>query len=77
VRPGGLSQDPATGKVAAGKPHITVTIPREDVAAIVVEVIKNDGTKGLVFDCVGGETPIQDAIASVVKDKTNTFEGRY
>ncbi|SMR47675.1 unnamed protein product [Zymoseptoria tritici ST99CH_3D1] len=77
VRPGGLSQDPGTGKVAAGKPHITVMVPREDVASVVVECIKNESTKGLVFDLVGGETPIKDAIADVVKEKTNTFEGRY
>jgi uncharacterized protein YbjT (DUF2867 family) len=81
VRPGRLSEDAATGKVAAGKPHITAAIPREDVAAVVVECVKNEGTKGLIFDVVGeGETPdspIKEAIEGVVKEKTNTFDGRY
>ncbi|KAF2160938.1 hypothetical protein M409DRAFT_28544 [Zasmidium cellare ATCC 36951] len=77
VRPGGLSQDPATGKVAAGKVHLNNMIPREDVAAFVVEVLKNDGTKGLAIDVVGGETPIRDAVAEVVRGKVDTFEGRY
>lgn len=77
VRPGGLSEDPATGKISAGKTHINTTIPREDVAAVVVEAMKQDGTKGLAIDIVGGSTPIKDAIAEVVKGKVDTFAGMY
>ena len=77
VRPGGLSQDPATGKVAAGQVHLNNMIPREDVAAFVIECMKNEGTKGLAIDVVGGETPIRDAVAAVVKERVDTFEGRF
>lgn len=77
VRPGGLSEDPAKGTISAGKVHVTNTIPRADVAAVVVEVIKQDGTKGLAIDIVGGSTPIKDAIAEVVKGRVDTFEGKY
>ena len=77
VRPGGLSENPATGKIAAGKVHLSNTIPREDVASVVVECLKRDDTIGLAFDCVGGETPVGEAIAQVAKDRINTFEGRY
>lgn len=77
VRPGGLSMDPATGKCAAGKIHITPTISREDVAQIVYECIKNEGTKGLAFDCVGGDEDISTAVARVAKDKVDTFSGYY
>lgn len=77
VRPGGLSEDPATGKVDAGKVHLNNTIPREDVASVVIACMKNEGTKGLAIDCVGGDTPIKDAIAAVAKDRVDTFEGRY
>lgn len=77
VRPGGLSQDPGTGKIAAGKVHFDTMISREDVAKAVVEIMKNDGTKGLAIDMVGGDTPIKDAIAEVAKNKVDTFAGRY
>lgn len=77
VRPGGLSQEPGTGKVAAGKVHLNNMIPREDVASVVIECMKQDGTKGLAIDCVGGDTPIKDAIAAVAKDRVDTFAGRY
>ncbi|KAK0863251.1 hypothetical protein LTR87_016285 [Friedmanniomyces endolithicus] len=77
VRPGGLSNDPGKGKVAAGNVHLDTMISREDVAAIVVECLKNDGTKGLAIDCVGGDTPIVDAIAEVANGKIDAFAGRY
>ena len=77
VRPGGLSEEPSTGNIDAGKIHISPTIPREDVARAVVEVWKNDGTIGLAIDMVGGEKPIKDAIAEVAKGKIDTFVGRY
>jgi len=77
VRPGGLSEEPAQGKVAAGKVHLSNTISREDVASVVVECIKQTDTIGLVIDVVGGETPIAEAIAQAATERINTFEGRY
>lgn len=77
VRPGGLSNDPARGTIAAGKVHLSNTISREDVASVVVECLKQKGTIGLAIDCVGGDTPVAEAIAEAAKNKINTFEGRY
>ncbi|KXT15867.1 hypothetical protein AC579_5521 [Pseudocercospora musae] len=77
VRPGGLSQDPGKGTISAGKVHLGTMISREDVAKAVVEIMKNDGTKGLAIDMVGGDTPIKDAIAEVAREMTDTFAGRY
>ncbi|KAK3725498.1 hypothetical protein LTR37_000468 [Vermiconidia calcicola] len=77
VRPGGLSDDPAKGAIEAGKVHLNQVISREDVASVVIECMKQDATKGLAFDCVGGDTPVADAIAKVAKEKIDTFEGRY
>lgn len=77
VRPGGLSQDPAKGTIAAGRVHLNTMISREDVAAVVVECMKQSGTIGLAIDVVGGETPIKDALAAVVKERVDTFAGRY
>jgi len=77
VRPGGLSNDPGKGTIAAGQVHLGTTISREDVASAVIQCMKNDGTKGLAFDCVGGDTPVADAIAEVAKGKIDGFAGRY
>jgi nucleoside-diphosphate-sugar epimerase len=77
VRPGGLSLDPGKGTIAAGKVHLNTTISREDVASIVIECMKQKTTVGLAFDCVGGDTPIAEAIADVAKNRIDTFEGRY
>ena len=77
VRPTGLSQDPGKGTIAAGKVHLNQVISREDVASVVLECMKQDGTKGSAIDCVGGDTPIADAIAEVVKGKIDGFAGRY
>jgi nucleoside-diphosphate-sugar epimerase len=77
VRPGGLSMEPGTGKIAAGTVHLNRMVPREDVARTVIECMKNPGTSGLAFDVVGGETPIAEAVQEVVKGRVDTFEGRY
>ncbi|KAM0713760.1 hypothetical protein Q7P37_010722 [Cladosporium fusiforme] len=77
VRPGGLSEDVGTGKVAAGRVHLSQRIPREDVARVVVECLEQEGTVGLAFDVVGGETPFKEAVAGVVSERVDTFEGRY
>lgn len=77
VRPGGLNQEPSKGTIAAGKVHLATTISREDVAKAVIEVWKNDETKGLAIDMVGGDTPIKEAIAQVAKERIDTFAGRY
>ncbi|KAG8160048.1 hypothetical protein KVR01_010685 [Diaporthe batatas] len=77
VRPGGLSNDPGDGFVSAGKVHLGRMIKRQDVARVVVEVIKNDETVGLAFDVVGGEDIIAEAVKEVGKEKIDTFEGFY
>jgi len=75
VRPSGLTDEPGSGRVEAGKTSSFENISREDVAAVLAEVIKNDSTAGLVFDIVGGETPVEQAVKEVVEKKVNTFEG--
>ncbi|KAF2485598.1 hypothetical protein BDY17DRAFT_322429 [Neohortaea acidophila] len=77
VRPTTLSEDAGVGKIEAGKVRTTEKISREDVAAVVAECLKRDGTKGMAIDCVGGSTPIADAIARAVEEKADAFEGRY
>jgi nucleoside-diphosphate-sugar epimerase len=77
VRPGRLGTGPSTGKIEAGKIRLGGEISREDVAKVVAEVLKTDGTIGLAFDCIGGETPIAEAVKKVADNRSDSFEGYY
>jgi uncharacterized protein YbjT (DUF2867 family) len=65
VRPGGLIDEPGTGRVSVG-PHVARgQIPRADVAAVLAAVLATPSTAGLTFDVVSGETPIAKAITAL------------
>lgn len=66
VRPGRLTDEPGTGLVSLGRHVERGEIPREDVAAVLVAVIDDARTTGHVFEVVGGETPIADALDALV-----------
>jgi uncharacterized protein YbjT (DUF2867 family) len=65
VRPGGLTDDPGTGLVNAAEDLGYGQIPRDDVAATLLECLDEPGTIRKAFDLVGGETPIGDALAAL------------
>jgi nucleoside-diphosphate-sugar epimerase len=77
VRPGSLSMGPSTGKVTAGKIRLDGEISREDVAKVIAEVLETEGTVGLAFDVLGGDTPIREAVKKIADEKIDTFEGYY
>jgi len=77
VRPGRLSDESGKGTVEAGKVHLGSQISREDVAAVLLACIKNDQTKGLAFDVVGGDLPVSDAVKRVADNQEDCFEGFY
>ena len=60
VRPGGLTDDPGTGRVQldAGRGDVT----RDDVAAVLAAVIHEPDTIGRTFELIGGDTPIDEAL---------------
>jgi uncharacterized protein YbjT (DUF2867 family) len=64
VRPGHLTDDPGTGRVRSARDG---QIPREDVAAMIAAVLHEPRTAGLTFDLVGGDVPIDDAVAALVE----------
>ncbi len=66
VRPGGLTDDPGTGRVTAA-PDLERggQIPREDVAGVLAAVLATPSAIGKTFDLVGGETPIDEAIGAL------------
>jgi uncharacterized protein YbjT (DUF2867 family) len=65
VRPGRLTDGPGTGRIAAGPSVERGEIPREDVAATLVAVLDHDNTIGVAFEEVGGEVPVEEAVAGL------------
>lgn len=65
VRPGGLTDDPGTGRVRVGTTLDRGEIPRDDVAAVLAECLGQDATIGRTFDVVSGDTPVADALRSL------------
>jgi nucleoside-diphosphate-sugar epimerase len=65
VRPGHLTNDPGTGRVTIADDTGRGSIPREDVAAVLLAVLDEPNTGGQTFDVISGDTPIKDAIAQL------------
>ena len=65
VRPGGLTDDPPTGRVELGSGLDRGQIPRADVAALLHACLVLPHTIDWTFDVVSGETPIEQALASL------------
>lgn len=65
LRPGGLTDDDGTGKIQLAEKLERGQIPREDVAATIVAVLDEPASAGKVWELVGGDTPIGDAIRSL------------
>ncbi|MGB3354219.1 MAG: SDR family oxidoreductase [Mycobacterium sp.] len=62
VRPGLLTDDPGTGRVTIAASTGRGSIPREDVAAVLVAVLDAPGTAGQTFEVISGDTPVADAV---------------
>ncbi len=60
VRPGLLTNDPGTGRVAIAGQTGRGSIPREDVAAVLLAVLDATETGGQTFEVISGDTPITD-----------------
>lgn len=64
LRPGRLTDDDGTGLVTLGDSVGRGDIPRADVAAVVIAALDNPVSIGRQWDVVGGQTPVDDAVAS-------------
>lgn len=65
VRPGGLTDDEPTGRVALGDVS-RGEIPRGDVAAVLAAVLDDPRTVRHQWNLVGGDTPVSEAVDSLV-----------
>lgn len=64
VRPGGLTDDAGTGRVRIADNTGRGTVPREDVARVLLAVLDTPQTAGRTFELISGDSPIADALAS-------------
>jgi len=64
VRPGRLTDDPGTGRVTLAHGVDYGEIPRDDVAAVLAEML-HAGASNDVVELVGGQTPIAEAVAAL------------
>ena len=66
LRPGGLTDEPGTGRVKLAPKLDRHTIPRADVAAVIAAVIDDAATVGKQWELVSGDASIDEAIAAVL-----------
>ncbi|MGY1720623.1 NAD(P)H-binding protein [Blastococcus sp. SYSU DS0552] len=64
LRPGGLTDDPGTGRVTLDRHVERGEIPRDDVAAVLLAFLDSP-RDGAVVELVSGTTPVGEAVASV------------
>ena len=65
VRPGRLTDDPGTGRVTLGHGIEFGDVPRDDVAAVLAEILRAGKTDDVV-ELVGGPTPVEEAVAGLL-----------
>ena len=65
VRPGMLTNAEGTGLVEAGPEAHRAEIPRDDVAAVLAEVLIADNAIGKAFNLVSGDTPVDQAVRAL------------
>jgi uncharacterized protein YbjT (DUF2867 family) len=65
VRPTSLTDDPGSGRIQVGHGLGSGEISRDDVAAVIAELLRNPPTSTRTLELVGGETPIDEALGSI------------
>ncbi len=66
LRPGRLSDEEGTGKIAAAESlNFKSDIPRDDVAQVAVEALENDKTYKKTIEILSGDKTISDALKSL------------
>ncbi|MFD1139143.1 SDR family oxidoreductase [Paenibacillus urinalis] len=65
IRPGGLKNEPGNGKVSLNPETGESSIPREDVAAVIVAALDADNTYRKAFPLVSGRESINEVIEQI------------
>jgi uncharacterized protein YbjT (DUF2867 family) len=64
LRPGLLTDDPGAGKVSLAEHVGGGVVTRDDVAAVLVALLDRPETADHVYELVGGDTPIDEALGA-------------
>ncbi|MEV5039736.1 SDR family oxidoreductase [Peribacillus frigoritolerans] len=65
IRPGGLVNEPGTGKVTAAEELERGSIAREDVARTILASLTDENTYKRSFDLISGDTAIAEALRKI------------
>ncbi len=66
LRPGGLTDAPATGKIRLAPPPVPAgTVPRADVAAVIAALLDEPGTRHQTLELTGGDSPVAAAVHGI------------
>ena len=66
LRPGGLTDAPATGRVRLAVPPVPRgTVPRADVAAVIAALLGEPGTWRQTLELVSGDSPVAAAVLGI------------
>ena len=66
LRPGSLTDAPATGRVQLAAPPVPAgTVPRADVAAVIAALLDEPGTRHQTLELVSGDSPVAAAVHSI------------
>lgn len=68
VRPGRLTDDPGTGHVRIDTRPFRGQVSRDDVAAVLAEILHEAHSSGLTVYVNAGDQPVATALAAVVQD---------
>jgi uncharacterized protein YbjT (DUF2867 family) len=58
LRPGALTDEPATGRVELADKVVRGSIPRADVAAVVLALLDRPETIGKTLEVISGDAPV-------------------
>ena len=67
LRPGTLTDDAGTGRVRLGPAIAQGAVRRDDVAAVLAELLHAPGTVHQVLELTEGDTPVADAVSGVAR----------
>lgn len=68
LRPGGLTDDPGTGRVALEEPPVPRgQVTRDDVATVITALLAAEVLLKLTLDLVNGDVPIDEAVTALTR----------
>jgi len=74
LRPGGLNDEPESGKVVIGKTPARGSVSRADVAEVAVKLLEKPDIRGW-FDLLGGGKDVDEEVNRVLREGVNSMEG--